>query len=74
MNNTDGKSLILQREEPDGSTMLLRVVSQFAMNFDKYTLKGLLSGVLDFHAKGNFMFATKNESKVCTRVAAGEKW
>ncbi|XP_065222382.1 sortilin-related receptor-like [Planococcus citri] len=61
-NNSDGKSLVIQREEPDGASMLLRVASPYAMSFEKYTLKGMLSGVIDFHAKAPFMFATKNDT------------
>ena len=58
---SDRKQLIVQREEKDGLTNVLKLKS-WNMMFTMYSTEVLISSVSELSIKGDYIFATKNEN------------
>lgn len=58
---TDKKYLVVQREELNGASILLKLSSS-SLVFSKPDLDVMLTSISDVSVKGDFIFATKNST------------
>lgn len=58
---TDKKYLVVQREELNGASILLKLSSS-SLVFAKPDLDVMLTSINDVSVKGDFIFATKNST------------